>query len=165
VPLPPRPGRGEPTIVSMDRILDVARAAGDTEPSAASPAAIAEAVKLPANPTLAEIYRLIDERIPPEISVRLSTVPPPESRPSKAAAAAKATGRWTKWAMAAIGLLAVVGQLFAGLDKYRGPISQAVVILARVLDSQEAAPRIEREPRPLLPPPPEPPLPEPEPGP
>jgi hypothetical protein len=95
------------------------------------------AVKPPKNPSLEEIWRLIDERIPPQIAVRLSSIPPPESRPSKAVQAAKTTGRWTKWAMAGIGILAVVGQVFAEVEKFRGPIGQALVIIARVLDSQE----------------------------
>lgn len=92
----------------------------------------------PRTPSLEDIYRLIDERLSPEIIERVSSVPPPESRPSISVRAAKTTGRWTKWAMAAIGVLACVGQLFAEVERYRGPISQAVIILARVLDSEDA---------------------------
>lgn len=99
-------------------------------------------------PTLEDVYKLIEARLTPEIISRISSIPPPESRPSMPVRAAKATGRWTKWAMVAIGALTLVGELFADVEKYRGPIGQALTIIARVLDAQEA-PAIEPVPAPL----------------
>lgn len=102
----------------------------------------------PINPTLRDIYALIDGRLPPEIITRISSLPAPATatatekptpRPSLPVRAVKASGRWTKWAMAAIGVLACVGEVFAGVEKFRGPISQAFVIIARAADSYEAA--------------------------
>jgi len=96
--------------------------------------------KPPSHRTIAEVYELIDARLAPEIIHRIeSSIPPPalEPRPSLPVRAAKGAGRWTKWAMAAIGVLSVVGQIFAEFDRYRGPISQAFIVIARVLDSAE----------------------------
>ena len=92
----------------------------------------------PDNPTLRDIYALIDARISPTIVERLSSIPPPESRPSRAVQAGKTAGRWTKWAMAAIGLLAVIGESVAEVQRWRGPISQALVVIGKALDSAEA---------------------------
>jgi hypothetical protein len=108
-----------------------------------------ESVAAPDNPTLQQIYRLIDERMPPQIAVRISSMPPPAEpvpRPSLAVRSAKATGRWGKIAVLAIGLLSLAGQFVAEIEKYRGPISQAFVIIAQVLDRQDAPAAPETEP-------------------
>lgn len=146
----PRPKpRAVPSVEQLPELEPVVA----TSPRVARPSIEPDGVAPPKNPTLEEIWKLIDARIPPQIAVRLSSIPPPESKPSMPVRAAKATGRWTKWAMAAIGVLALVGEVFADIEKYRGPISQAVVILARVLDAHEAgAPSVTPSPEPEPPP-------------
>lgn len=99
----------------------------------------------PSNPTIEDVYRLIDRRLSPLIVQRISSAPPSatvelmsEPRPSMPVRAAKATGRWTKWAMAVLGVLTLVGEIWADVEKYRGPISQLLVFAAKQLDAHEA---------------------------
>lgn len=96
----------------------------------------------PLNPTLKELYDLIDQRISPQIVERISSTPPAAKadapRPSLPVRVAKGTGRWTKWAMAALGVLTLVGEIWADVEKYRGPISQLLVFAARQMDAHEA---------------------------
>jgi len=105
-----------------------------------------DAVKLPDNPTLRDLYALIDARVPPDIKVRLSSIPPKqegqeraqESKPSMPVRAAKATGRWSKGVMAIIGGIMTLLQGVAWYEENRGPIEQAVVIAGKALGLWEA---------------------------
>lgn len=92
--------------------------------------------------SLEDLYRLIDERLSPAIIERISSAPPPaesaKPRQSISVRAAKGAGRWTKWAMAVLGVLTIVGEIWADVEKYRGPISQLLIIAAKQLDAHEA---------------------------
>jgi hypothetical protein len=102
-------------------------------PSSAPPPA-----SRPINPTLDDIYRLIDARLSPQIVERISSIPPPKPVASMPVRALKHGGRWTKWAAAVIGVLAVIGEIWADVEKIRGPLSQLLVIGARYMDASEA---------------------------
>lgn len=109
----------------------------------------------PRNPTLKEIYDLVDKRLAPEIIERISSAPPAavEARPSKAVQAVQATGRYGKAFMAITGGVMLLLQGFAWYDEYRGPISQGVLIAGKLLDLWEARQLKDVPPEPLSPPP------------
>jgi len=92
----------------------------------------------PSNPTIEDVYRLIDARLSPKIVQRISSYPAPESRPSLPVRAAKATGRWSRLAMAILGVVVVLAEFWADVDKYRGPLTQLFVLAAKKLDANEA---------------------------
>lgn len=109
-----------------------------SEPAPA-PAAAQTPVPTPVPTTIQELYSLIEQRLPtPEIIERFSSTPPPAPRASLPVRMAKGTGRWTKWAMAALGLLTLIGEIWADVEKYRGPISQLLVFAAKQMDAHEA---------------------------
>lgn len=146
----PRPLKREPVQPAVQRDPDagpdamhpVAREPAPLDvPISVAPPEPEPAPAVPVNPTLRDLYALIDSRISPQIVQRISSnPPPPESRPSKGVQALKTSGRWTRAAMALIGLLMVLGEIFASAERWRGPISQALVIIARYMDHEEAEP-------------------------
>lgn len=92
----------------------------------------------PVNPTLDDIYALIDQRLSTKIVERFSSLPPPAPVVSMPVRAAKATGRWTRLAMSILGVLVVVAEFWADAEKYRGPLTQLFVFAAKKLDAHEA---------------------------
>lgn len=81
-------------------------------------------------PTLRDIYALIDQRLTPEIIERLSSIPPPESRPSRAVQAAQKTGTAAKVFTLGLGVLALAGQGIAlWRPEYTGPIVGALKLV------------------------------------
>ena len=144
VPLPPRPSppRPEPRRLELAEELvgvEAPAAVSDTEPSAAPAPASASAP--PVNPTLREIYALIDQRLSPAIINRISTIPPaPEHEPTKPGpkssirAAAKSTTAATKIGMAVIGAAVVAAEFIA--DHYphlEGPLKALFKVGLRLL--------------------------------
>jgi hypothetical protein len=99
------------------------------------------------NPTLKEIYALIDQRLTPEIIERISSVPPSQpQRPSLAVRAAKSSPRILSYVISAI---VVLGQAIASayLPEYRGPIIQAgKLILIAVAEAMKEDPTAPPEP-------------------
>ena len=101
----------------------------------------------PMNPTVADIYNLIDSRLSPKIIERISSVPPKAEAPrrdSMPVRAAKVGSKWTAFVLAGITFLGQGLALWAA-PEYRGPIVQtakliAVVVSKAMADNPDAPP-------------------------
>lgn len=98
----------------------------------------------PLNPTMADIYALIDARLSPKIIERISSVPAPAPKPvhSIPVRAAKFTGKWYAYLVAG-GISLIQAIAAAALPEYRGPIVQAaklaMLIVAEVFKDDPTA--------------------------
>lgn len=131
-----------------------------TEPQPAQPVDVVDFARLPSspppplrpvNPTLDDIYALIDRRLSPVIMERISSAPPAatvQPRPSIPVRAAKATGRYGRGFMTIMGGVLLVLQGVAWVEEYRGPIQQGVAIVGKLIGLWEAS-RVVNEPEPI----------------
>lgn len=83
----------------------------------------------PSNPTIADVYKLIDKRLSPLIVQRISSIPAPPARQSLPVRVAKRSPKWLAYALAG---LTIIGQGIAAAsrEEYRGPIVQAVKLIS-----------------------------------
>ncbi len=93
--------------------------------------------------TVEDIFELINKRLPPEITARISSIPAPAPRQSMPVRAAKATPKLLSYVLSGVILL---GQIIASAayPEYRGPIVQAgkIILLgiAEAMKEDPAAP-------------------------